>query len=98
MRVRHASKTLERIERDPGFTGGFSSAIVRSFRMRLQLIRSAANELDFYALKSLHFEKLKGKRAHQRWMRLNQQIRLNLELERAEDGSTVVVIAIEDYH
>lgn len=98
MQVRDANKTLQRIEEEINFKGGFADAVVRTFRMRMQLIRSAANELDFYALKSLHYEKLKGNRSHQRSMRLNRQFRLILELERLKDGTTIVVIGIEDYH
>lgn len=48
-------------------------------------------------MKSLHYEKLKGKRSHQRSMRLNDQFRLIVEIEEA-NGRTVVVISIEDYH
>src|SRR5947199_284629 len=79
MRFRHANKVLERMDADADFTGGYSNALVKAFRMRTQQIRAAANETTFYALKSLHFEKLKGKRSHQHSMRLNKQFRLILE-------------------
>jgi toxin HigB-1 len=98
MRFRHANRRLERIDQDAAFTGGFADNLVRAFRMRMQAIRAAADETDFYALKSLHFEKLKGNRKHQHSMRLNQQFRLILEIERGEPGNTIVVIDIEDYH
>ena len=52
----------------------------------------------FYALKSLHFEKLKGGRAHQYSMRLNDQWRLVLEFETSEAGKIIWVVGIEDYH
>jgi proteic killer suppression protein len=45
----------------------------------MQYIRAASDERDFYALKSLHYEKLHGKRSHQRSMRLNDQFRLILQ-------------------
>ena len=64
----------------------------------MQYIRNARSELAFYSMKSLHYEKLKGKRAQQRSMRLNDQFRLILELEEDKAGKTVVVISIEDYH
>ena len=66
--------------------------------MRMQAIRAAKNKTDFYALKSLHFEKLKGKRKHQYSIRLNNQFRLILEIEEDKQGNTIVVIDIEDYH
>ena len=48
-------------------------------------------------MKSLHYEKLKGRRAHQRSMRLNDQFRLILEIEIVNDR-TIVVVSVEDYH
>lgn len=64
----------------------------------MQIIRAAADEREFYNMKSLHYEKLRGNRAHQRSMRLNQQWRLILEFETAATGKIVVVMKIEDYH
>lgn len=64
----------------------------------MQAIRAAEDERAFYAMKSLHFEKLKGDRSHQHSMRLNDQWRLILEFERGNDGKVVLVIGIEDYH
>ena len=98
MKVRYADSRLERLERDLGFTAGFGEIVVRAFRKRMQFIRAAKDERDFHALKSLHYEKLKGKRAHQRSMRLNRQWRLVLEISKDVDGNVVVVVSIEDYH
>ena len=98
MQVRFADKRLERLERDLGFTAGFGRDLVRAFRKRMQLIRSAGNENDFRALKSLHFEKLKGTRSPLYVMRLNDQMRLILEFERNGDGKVVVIVKVVDYH
>ena len=98
MDVEHADSDLERLEADPSFDAGYGSALVKVFRKRLQLIRAANDERDFYALKSLHYEKLRGKRSHQRSMRLNRQWRLILEIENASPGRRVIVRGIEDYH
>ena len=89
---------MDRLETDESYDGGLSQALVKAFRKRMQFIRSANDERDFYAMKSLHFEKLKGKRAHQHSMRLNDQFRLILEFEESKTEKTVVVVAIEDYH
>lgn len=89
---------LERLYTDSAFTGGYPAAIVRLFRMRVQIIDAAPDERDFYALKSLHFEQLKGDRAGQYSMRLNKQWRLILEFKKSPKKKTVVVIRIEDYH
>ena len=84
MDVEFADDSLDRLETDPGFNAGFSREIVRSFRKLIQIIRSAPDERTFYSLKSLHFEKLKGKRDHQRSMRLNSQWRLIIEFKANE--------------
>jgi len=98
MDVQFDDERLDRLETDPDFTAGFDGAIVSLFRKRMQLIRNAPDERDFYALKSLHFEKLKGDRKHQYSMRLNKQWRLILEFRGSGSGKKVAVIAIEDYH
>lgn len=98
MEVEFAEDSLDQLEIDARFTGGFSAAAVSAFRKRMQMIRGAPDERDFYALKALHFEKLKGKRSHQYSMRLNDQWRLILEFKGKSPNKTVVVMGIEDYH
>ena len=97
MRVRLADRKLERLETDPVYTGGFGQNIVKAFRKVMAIIRNAADERDFYALKSLHYERLKGRRSHQHSMRLNQQFRLIVEEER-DNGKVIFIVGIEDYH
>jgi toxin HigB-1 len=98
MEVRFRNAKLDRLEVDASYDGGYSQAVVRSYRKLLQIIRAADDERVFRALKSLHFEKLRGNRSHQWSMRLNDQWRLILEMERSSRGRVIVVIAIEDYH
>ena len=97
MEVRFENETLKRLESDATFTAGLDGALVKAFRKRMQLIRAAPDERVFYAMKSLHYEKLKGDRAHQRSMRLNDQWRLILRLEEDETGKLVVIVSIADY-
>lgn len=98
MEVEFEDASLRRLEADPGFTAGYDAAIVEAFRKRMQFIRAAVDERAFYAMKSLHYEKLKGNLDGQSSMRLNAQLRLLLRLRQDEDGKTVVVISIADYH
>lgn len=98
MEVRFGDDTLEQLESDPSYDGGHSQAVVKAFRKRMQLIRAAPDEREFYALKSLHFERLKGNRSHQYSMRLNDQWRLVVEFDGEAPNKIVVVLAIEDYH
>lgn len=99
MRIEFADDDLRRLfedrqSRDPRL----DQDIVRAFRRKVVFLQNALNEQDLYAQRSLHFEKLKGKRAHHRSIRLNDQWRLILELVTDDDGRLVIIIAIEDYH
>jgi proteic killer suppression protein len=98
MRLRHADRKLQRLEVDLSYTAGFNAQAIRGFRKVMGWIRSAEDERDFYALKGLHYEKLKGSRSHQRSMRLNDQFRLVLEVQDSSEGKVIVVVSIEDYH
>jgi toxin HigB-1 len=98
MEVQFKSDILDALETDPKFNGGYSPEIVSVYRKRIHLIRNSRDERDFYALTSLHFEKLKGDRSHQYSMRLNKQWRLILEFDKETNPKTVIVIGIEDYH
>jgi proteic killer suppression protein len=64
----------------------------------MQFIRNAPDERDFFAMRSLRFERLKGGRSHQYSMRLNDQWRLILKLEGSGKDKVVAIVAIEDYH
>ena len=83
---------------DKNARSGFPQAVEKKFRLRIQLMMSFADEREFYSIKSLHFEKLKGDRSHQHSMRLNDQWRLILEFEGEAPNKKVVVVGIEDYH
>lgn len=98
MRVRHDDSDLDRLENDPDFSAGLDKALVHAFRKVLNLARLVSNEVGLYRWPGLHFEKLKGRRAHQRSMRLNKQRRLIVEIEEEEGGNVLVVKGIEDYH
>jgi len=100
MEVVFDNDELDQLETDPKFTGGRPPPIVKAYRKRMQIIRAASDERDFYKLNSLRFEKLRGKRKHQYSMRLNDQYRLILELlgENPLQGTFVKIVGIEDYH
>lgn len=98
MKVVFDDDDLDRLETDTSFTAGHPEGIVKIYRKRIQLIRSAVDERDFYALTSLHYERLQGKRKHQRSMRLNSQLRLILGVRDSSEGKEIRVVKIEDYH
>lgn len=91
-------ENLRRVEVDPAADCGHGQTITKAFRKRMQSIRAALDERDFYNQKSLHFEKLEGKRDHQRSMKLNDQWRLIIEIIGDAPNKTVWIMGIEDYH
>lgn len=97
MNVAHEDEDLARLEGDLAFSGGWQPAVVKGFRKWMQFIRAAADERDFYAMKSMHFEKMKANPA-QRSIRINDQYRLIVELRGEGRGKVVHIIGIGDYH
>ncbi len=95
MNVTFATDELDQLETDPSFDMGLAQGIVKAYRKRLQFIRSAQDERDFYAMRAVRFEKLKGKRQHQYSMRLNDQYRLILEFEGIGADKLVRVRGVE---
>lgn len=98
MDVEFEDAALRRLEREASFTGGYEPGVVKAFRKRMQLIRAAIDERAFRAMKSLHYEKLKGELEGYNSMRLNDQWRFLLRLVQKSDGKLVVIVAIADYH
>jgi proteic killer suppression protein len=97
--LRFKEDSLEELqEEDAKRDGAYPAGIARAYRKRIQVIRDALDERDFYALGAVRFEKLQGNRGHQHSMRLNDQWRLILEIQGDSPNKTVLVVAIEDYH
>jgi proteic killer suppression protein len=97
VQFRFADDELERLYTDRNYTAHYGLSIIKAFRKVIGLVKDAVDERDFYKVKSLHYEKLRGKRSHERSMRLNQQFRLIVELE-GHGNKTVVVISIEKHY
>jgi len=64
----------------------------------MSIIEAVPDIRDLYQLKSLHFERLKGKRKDDRSVRLNKQYRLTMRLEKDEEENYLLILDIEDYH
>jgi proteic killer suppression protein len=96
--VTFESPQLEELEKDKAHDARYPPGIGKVFRRRMQFIRAAPDERDFYQLRSLNFEKLKGDRIGQHSMRLNDQWRLILTFVGESPNKLVVIISIEDYH
>ena len=98
MEIEFDDPDYDRLEIDSTFTLGFQRNIVSAYRRRVAMIRAARDERDLYALHGARFEKLTRDRAGQHSMRLNDQWRLILRLEKRVRGQVVVIISIVDYH
>ena len=98
MDVEFENLDLEQLETDPAFTGGWEPAIGKMFRRRMQQIRSAIDERDLFAIRSLRFKKLKGSRKYEYSMRLNDQWRLIVKISKNGPNKKIYILGIEDYH
>lgn len=101
MEARHDDGNLEAAELDAEYRGKLNRDLVRALRKVMNIVRNiVTNESELVQHKGLNFEKLKGKRSHQHSLRLNDQFRLIVEIEKREgaNNNKCVVKAIEDYH
>jgi toxin HigB-1 len=98
MDIEFSRDDLARLESDTAFNAGYGRDVVRGYRKTVQLIRAANDERDLRAMRSLNFEKLKGNRARQHSLRINDQWRLIVEIKKALPKNVIVVMGIEDYH
>lgn len=89
---------LAELAANKGARSCYGQSLEKKIRQRIQHITTAIDERDFYALKSLHYEKLKGDRDHQYSMRLNDQYRLIIEYEGDPPNRLIWIIGVEDYH
>lgn len=78
--------------------GRYGAGIGKVFRRRVLQIQNAPDEREFYKFASWRFEKLSGDRSHQRSIRLNDQMRLIIEIAPGNPGNLVKLKGIEDYH
>ena len=98
MRFRFKSRKLSLLYTEERNAHKYPPGVVDAFFEVMSIISAAGDERDLHAMKSLHFEKLKGKRKEQRSVRLNEQFRLTLSISQDEQGKLLVILDIEDYH
>ena len=98
MEVEFQDKDLKQLDTDPKTDGQYLPAVVKGYRKRLNIIRSAKNKADLSALRGNRFHSLSGKRSGQYSMGLSGNWRLILEIDETKTPTTVLVIEIVDYH
>jgi len=99
MQIEFGDEDLRQLYQEAAFrVPAIGPELTKAYRKVVGFIDQAEDERDLREMKSLHFEKLKGQRDGQHSLALNDQWRLIIRIERSEDGKTVVVIEIVDYH
>lgn len=98
MEVRFNDRSLAELEAAATTRRDLSAAIVKSFRKATQFLRAAKDLRDVREMRGLRFEELKGDRAGQYSVRLNDQFRLVFQLDRTTTPPTIRIDSIEDYH
>lgn len=97
MIFRFADEKLKKLYYHGTGSGHYPQGVVEAFIRRVRAIDGAADERDFRAMKSLHFEKLKSSK-NQYSMRLNKSWRLIVTFAKNKDGKTVVIIEINNHY
>src|ERR1035437_6878769 len=98
MRIEFQDDGLRRLYEELGFrTPRFGPELLRSYRKVLGIVQEANDERDLRAMKSLHFEKLKGDRNGQYSLQLYQKWRLVVLLATVAGEQQIVIIEVVDY-
>ncbi|MGK7886759.1 MAG: type II toxin-antitoxin system RelE/ParE family toxin [Crocosphaera sp.] len=100
VRFQFKKKKIEALYTEEKNSHKYPDVVVENFFEVMSIIEAAESEQDLYALKGLRFEKLSGKRGKegQRSLRLNNQWRLIVVIEKDAQGKYILIIDIEDYH
>lgn len=99
MKIEYDDEDLRRLAEDANFRlKQWGRDVVVAYRKKIQILDGAEHERDLRAMRSLNLEKLKGSRAGQYSIRLNDQFRLILKFRTEANGRVVVVIELVDYH
>ena len=99
VKIEYADEELRRLAEEIDFRPKkWGRDLVAAYRKKIQILDSAKDERDLSAMRSLNLEKLKGARAEQYSIRLNEQFRLILTFRTEDDDRVVVVLELVDYH
>ena len=98
MRYAFRKSDLQRLHDMEDGSEAYPPEVVTRFFTVIGIISAAQDLRDIRANKALRLEKLKGRRNNQHSLRLNNQWRLVIELEKQADGTMIWIIEIADYH
>lgn len=101
MKFEVASDVVQDID-EQGFSSRyarrFGPDVVKGFFKVIDRIASATGESDLVVFQGMRYKPLHGDRAHQHSLRINDQWRVIVERQQAQDGTWLLVVNIEDYH
>lgn len=86
------------IETDSADKTGFSEAIIKACRRKLNFIRNAPDERSLREWKSLHYKKYEEDMIGGKSIRLNDQWRLIFVIDNDSNPPKITIKSIKDYH
>jgi len=99
MEVEFEDKNLALVETDKAAETRLPFSVIKSCRKKLEVIRAAPDERTLRNWKSLHYEKLKGRKTdEEKSIRLNDQWRLVFRINTGCNPPKMIILSIEDYH
>lgn len=98
MKVRFGDDRLALVETNQAHRLKLPVQVVQVARRRIRFLREAQDERDLYSMVSLHYEKLTGVREGQRSIRLNDQWRILLEIDRDCQPLEIVILEISNHY
>jgi len=98
MDVEFKDHCLSFVMTDKAADTGLPISIINATRKKVDFLRAAPDERTLREWKSLHYEKLSGKRKGQRSIRLNLQWRIIFELDDERNPPKIMILEIIDYH
>ena len=98
MRFRFSKRKLKVLYEEEKGANNYEQGVVDAFFEVMDIIKTARDEKDIRAFKSLRYEKLKGRRRHERSLRLTGKWRFIVEIRKDNKGKYLWIKDIEDYH
>ena len=98
MRIDFSDKKLQALYTHEKGARRLDPEVHEAFIEVVAAVQAAKNPQDLRALKSLHYEKLKGDRQGDRSLRLHKGYRLIVREQRDAEGICIEIIEIDDYH
>lgn len=98
MEVDYKNKKLALLETDQAHETKLPVSVIASYRHKVVQLKAAPDERTLRNLKSLHYEKLKGGRAGERSIRLNDKWRAIFLLDESTVPPKITVTEISNHY